>query len=350
MYENKTYENIKNNILSKINLDTREGSFVNDMVSPVSMEFSNAYIQFKSMLDTMFIKDINDITTIEKRALDYGVIRKTGDYAIGELQAVVQAGCIIEEGDLFATDENLQFESSESIVVMKDGNISIKIKAIDVGSKYNVVANKITKVPISIPKLVSINNSTPTSGGFNVENDEEFYRRLMLQIQKPATSGNAIHYKIWATEVPGIGDAKVFPLHNGNGTVLVVPITSDKRSPSNATIEKVKNHIELNRPVCGGILTVQAPTEIIINATATLTIDTNYNISDIKNIYETNFKKYIEDSVYKLTNVDYYKCLSMFYEIEGVNTVTDFKLNNGNTNIVIGNTEIQVAGTVTINV
>lgn len=349
MYENKTYETIKNNILSKINLDTREGSFINDMVSPVSIEFSNAYSQFKSMLDTMFIKDINDITTIEKRALDYGVIRKTGDYAIGELQAVVQAGCVIEEGALFATDENLQFESDESIVVMKDGTISIKIKAIEVGSKYNVVANKITKVPISIPKLVSISNSNTTSGGFDVENDEEFYRRLMLQIQKPATSGNAIHYKIWATEVAGIGDAKVFPLHNGNGTVLVVPITSDKRSPSSATIEKVKSYIELNRPI-GAVITVQAPIEITINATATITIDANYNLSDIKSTYETNFKKYIDDSVYKLTNVDYYKCLSMFYEIEGVNTVTDFKLNNGNTNIVIGNTEIQVAGTVTINV
>ena len=56
MYENKTYENIKASILSDISgIDKREGSIVNDMVSPVSLELENVYAQFDKMLGVMFL-------------------------------------------------------------------------------------------------------------------------------------------------------------------------------------------------------------------------------------------------------------------------------------------------------
>ena len=43
----KTYENIKNRILDnmKIDIDKREGSFLNNMVSPISQELAKAYIE-----------------------------------------------------------------------------------------------------------------------------------------------------------------------------------------------------------------------------------------------------------------------------------------------------------------
>lgn len=38
----------------------------------------------------------------------------------------------------------------------------------------------------------------------------------------------AYHYMQWALEVPGVGAAKVFPLRNGLGTVMILIVNSNK--------------------------------------------------------------------------------------------------------------------------
>lgn len=60
------------------------------------------------------------------------------------------------------------------------------------------------------------------------ETDDELRARYYIKIQTPATSGNAYHYRLWSKEVSGVGDAKVYPLWNGNGTVKVLIIDSNK--------------------------------------------------------------------------------------------------------------------------
>ncbi len=347
MYEDKTYENIKTSILDKIEgIDKREGSFLNDMVSPLSFELEGAYQQFNAMLGIMFLDDSTGIY-LEKRAKEYGITRKQGTYATGEVTFTGNENTVIPQGSLVSTTTNLIFETIEDVIIEASTEATVGIEAQNVGAKYNVLANTVTLIPVSINGVTAVTNNIETLGGTDIETDKELLNRTLLQIQNPATSGNAMHYKLWALEEDGVGDAKIFPLANGNGTVLVLPITSDKEAPDNTILQNIRDNIEANRPI-GATVTVNAPTEVIINVNATINLDSNYTVDSVLSVYTEKFSNYIKDSVFKIYNVDYFKCLSIMYEVPGVLEVTDFQLNNGTVNIIIGEQEIQVTGTINI--
>lgn len=348
MYENKTAENIKAEMLAKItDIETREGSFINDMLSPVSMELESAYNQLDVLLSTMFLDDIR-CEYLDKRASEYGIYRKQGTKAKGQVTFTGSENTIIPKGSLISTGSNLMFETVDEVTIpAEQTTVVADIISSDIGSKYNVSNNTIVNIPSAINGVVSVTNEKPITGGTDVELDEALLKRLLHQLRNPATSGNPAHYKIWALEVNGIGDVKVFPTHFGNGTVLVLPITSEKQAPTEDIIQKVKNHIETKRPI-GATVTVNAPIMTAININATITTDGVRPLEDINHEFTKLFKKYITDSVFKIYTVDYFKCLSIFYEISGVRQVTDFKLNNDKSNITIDELAIQSVGTINI--
>ena len=85
--------------------------------------------------------------------------------------------------------------------------------------------------------------------GLDEEDTEDFRDRLLFQLQRPATSGNADHYRQWAREVAGVGDALVLPLHQGPGTVKVLVVDEDRTPAKPALLDEVFAHIEEERPI-----------------------------------------------------------------------------------------------------
>lgn len=348
MYENQTYEKIKSDILSKINnIDKREGSFINDMVSPVSMELEGAYNQLEVLLSAMFLKDIGG-EMLDKRAEEYGIKRKLGTKSVGKVTFTGISNTVIPKGSLVATNSNILFKTSiEVIIPTGETKVLADIVSTEIGSKNNVLTGSIVNIPSSINGITTVYNETETFGGTDKETDDSLLKRVLHLIQNSATSGNKAHYKMWALEVNGVGDAKVFPTHYGNGTVLVLPITSEKQAPTDDVVENIKTYIESKRPI-GAKVTVLAPNVVSVNVSAEITLDGTKTLEDIKKQYEILLKKYITDSVFKIYVVDYFRCLSLFYDIEGVKQVNDVKLNGGNSNITVNPLEIQSVGTITI--
>lgn len=348
MYENMKYEVIKQNILSSIKgIDKREGSFINDMVSPVSMELEGNYVELEKLLSVFFLEDMNEEDLIRKCA-EYAIYRKMGTYAEGVATFTGLENTLIPIDTLLSTNTGSTFVTTEEKAIPPGvTTIDIPIKATDVGDMYNIDPNSINTLSVGINNIISVTNKEKLTGGTDIETIKELLNRLLLRLRTPGTSGNKEHYKLWAMEVDGIGDAMVFPLWNGNGTVQVIPITTDKKVPDQTIINKVSTTIEEKRPI-GATVTVTAPTEIQINITATIEIDTNYVFQKIIDVYTEKITKYIKDSVPNIKVVDYFKCLSLFYEVEGVKSVKNFKINNDTTNINIGTKEIQVIGTITI--
>lgn len=342
----KLYEEIKEGILNRISgIDKREGSFVNDMVSPVSLEMEAQYQELSRLLDIMFLQT-NSGEYLDRRAAEYGLIRKDGTKATGTVTITGNADVVIPAGTLVATKSGLSFETTQEAVIPTD-TVDIPIQAASIGAKYNVAENQITELPVGVIGVSGVTNQTAASGGTDGETDGELRKRLELRLQNPPTSGNESHYKMWALEVDGIGDARVFPEDGGPGTVKVIPVTSEKRAPNSGTITAVLNHINENKPI-GAVVAVVAPQETAINVSAAITLNSGYTLSDIKADYTEALEKYLMDSVLKLYTVDYYKCLSLFYELPGVSKVTSFKLNNTTSNVAISDANIQVIGTVTI--
>lgn len=351
MYENKTYEKIKKDILDKISnkLDKREGSFINDMVSPYCLELESAYEEFKYLLDVMFLNNINT-EKLELRANEYGISRKQGEKSTGSVTFTGIGGAIITKGTLVSTSTGMLFETgNEGIIKPTENTITVPIIAKEVGDMYNLEAGSINKLPILISGVTAITNKTNTLGGLNRETDNELLERVLDKIRNPSNGGNIADFRRWAIEVDGVGDAKIIPLWNGNGTVKVVPITTAKRSPDERVISKVKKNREIKKPIFGEV-TVVGPSETIVNIKAKIKIDSKYNLEYIKSEYMKRIKKYIEDSVFKIYTLDCYKCLSFFYDIEGVTEVMDFTLNGIKDKLSIDGSSIQVLGTIDIDI
>ena len=101
MFSNQTYEVIKQRILDNINIDIdkREGSFLSNMVAPLVEELAKAYINMSDILSLGFIEDNFD-TFLDKRVGEFGVYRKAGTKAIGEIIVEGQDGLTISNGDI----------------------------------------------------------------------------------------------------------------------------------------------------------------------------------------------------------------------------------------------------------
>ena len=144
-----------------------------------------------------------------------------------------------------------------------------------------------------------------------------------------------------------IADAKVYPLWNGNGTVQVIPITTEKRAPNAEKIGDVRLKIEQERPI-GADVTITAPEEIKININATITTKINANIENIQKEYIKKVEEYIKNSVFSSNVVDYNKLVALFYNIKGVESVTELKINGIEKNIIIEDKQIQVCGEIKV--
>ncbi len=341
----KTYEEIKQSILR--NGNELEGSFANDMASPVSIEIESAYEEMKSVLERRFLKNETG-EDLDARASEYGLKRKPGTKATGVVQVEGVDGAVIPKGSLFSSESGLLFEAVEDAVV-ELLKASISVKALEEGTLYNLPALKVNTMPVVISGIASCTNQSPITGGSDTESDESLRERIFLRLQSPSTSGNKAHYHQWALEVEGVGDARVIPQMNGAGTVGVIPVTVDKRKPSQEAIDLVFTFIEENRPI-GATVAVIAPTEKAINISAKVEIASSYDADSIKSQYVELLEEYLKKSVYKLAVVDYFKCLSLFYDIEGVGAVSEFLINGTNANVQIGEKEIQVLGTVEVRV
>ena len=97
--------------------------------------------------------------------------------------------------------------------------------------------------------------------GADEETDEALRERFYEKVRNPATSGNKHHYRQWALEVPGVGDAKVFPLDSGDGTLTVMIVDVDKaRNPS--LEPAVRDYIETVRPIGATVTVSESDNEV----------------------------------------------------------------------------------------
>ena len=109
---------------------------------------------------------------------------------------------------------------------------------------------------------------------------------------------------MWAKEVSGVGDAKCLPLWNGNGTVKVIIINSDKGIASEELILEVTNHIEENRPI-GAEVTVESAEPLVIDISVSLVLPNGVEIATAKEKVSENITKYLQKNAFSSTYISY---------------------------------------------
>lgn len=334
MFENQTYENIRQRILDNINIDIdkREGSFTSNMVSSLAEELAKAYINMSDILSLGFIEDTFD-TYLDKRVSEFGVYRKEGTKSVGEIKVEGKDGAIIENGTLVKAND-LYFTVLNDIELPND-NI-IYVEANEVGYKYNLLANTEFELVEKNDKITRLVNEVDFTKGVDIESDEDLRKRFVKVVNNPSTSGNKAHYEEWALEVDGVGRAIVYPLWDGNGTVKVMIVGNDNKSVSEDIINNCKFHIEENMPI-GCQLTVTTPTLLNITINASIELKEGYDIEDVKLDFEIALNEYLKDVTNELV---YSKVYGLLVNHAGVEDITEFTINDNNINISISEDKI----------
>ena len=348
MYEAQTYDAIMARLLMTVpdNLDKREGSFIWDALSPAALELAQVYIQMDLMLQYGFAQTTYG-QYLDYRSGEHGLTRKAATKASGQVTITGSNGTVIAVGSLFATGAGVQFETLAEVTIGEAGSIAADIRAVEAGARGNVPTGAITEIPVSIAGVTAVTNANPTTGGTDQETDAALLERLLEKVRTPATSGNVAHYLQWAKSVSGVGDAKVFPIWDGNGTVKVVIIDGNKQPTGPEIVTNVAEYIEEVRPI-GATVTVESATSLNVDVVATLILTTGAVLADVKTTFETALTAYLQQIAFKQAYVSYAQVGSLLLDTPGVLDYSGLTLNTGTGNVAIGDTQVAVKGTVAL--
>lgn len=323
---------------SSDNVSTVEGTFAFDSLSANAAEFEKAYAEMALMMEAAFPQTSWGIY-LTRLAEAFGVIRKKATNATAVLTISGNKGVKVLAGSMFSTSENINFSTLEDVIIGEDGIARVKAVADVLGISGNVAAGKITKIPLSIYGVKAVTNESEAYDGFNEESDDALLNRYLLKVRTPATSSNIYDYLTWAMEVEGVGQCKVLPLWNGNGTVKVIIIDAENKTASEDLVKKVFDYIEEKRAV-GATVTVTSPTPYNIN------IELNMDGSAKPEMIKEAVNAYFRNSGFSAKKVTLAQIGKIIMNTELVNDYENLTLNGEAKSIVISTEQLPVCGEV----
>ncbi|RAU93214.1 baseplate J/gp47 family protein [Paenibacillus sp. YN15] len=348
MFEQETQEKLLKAMLGRMEpgIAKLEGSFSYDVSSALSVELAIAYAQLERVLRLGFAATSSGVY-LDRRADEHGVTRRSAAKANGEVVVTGSAGAAVPKGTVFATGAGIRYAAAVGVVLPAEGRAVVKVEAEKAGASGNAASGTITVIPVSVSGVSAVNNDAPVTGGADAESDASLLERLLQRVRNQATSGNAAHYKLWAMEVEGIGDARVFPLWNGPGTVKVVVLNQAKRAPAAEQIDAVKAHIEASRPV-GAMVTVEASQETAMNVSVQVTLSSGYPLEKVRTAIQAGIQSYLQNLAFKDPVVRYTRIANIILDTEGVEDYTALTVNGGTANISIADGAVAVPGQLAI--
>lgn len=331
--------------------DKTEGYIVYDLLKAVALVFEAYDIELGD------IRRLLDVNNLSGPMLDAyitqrkGIERNKATFSVGTLD--VLGNGTIKQDDLFETRSGIQFQSLEQKVITDSGTLNVR--AVLPGVSGNVPATQIRYMPVTLPGITSVSNSSPTHDGYDEETDDDYRERYYIAIRTPPTSGNVYHYMQWAKSIPGVGDVKVLPLERGPNTVELVLIDQQKQPASSTLVQQVQTLID---PGSKGIGNGEAPigafcyvnpaTALTVNISVSVTIDSSFTQAQVKANIEQSIREYLKRIAFTQPYVSFAAVGNAIFEAEGVVDHSGLKVNGGTANVNIGTKQVPVLGAVTL--
>jgi uncharacterized phage protein gp47/JayE len=338
-------------------IDRRQGSVTNDLLSPAAIEFMRAYTELDNVIAYGFAETTYG-PFLEMRAREYGLIRKVAVKSTGTLTFIGPVGTLIIAGTVASTGGNtpVYFVTNVSATIA-GGTVTVAVTAQDAGASGNVGSNTITTLMGDLVGIVAVTNATAFEGGVDAETDASLLARYLERARKPATSGNANQYRQWALEIPGVSDAKVYPIWNGPGTVKVVLLDDDKTAPDSAIVTAVQTYIDptqdgrgMGAAPIGAITTVVGAVEVPINIAVTVTLAPGATVSEVQALIASGVSAYLKPLAFTESIVRITRIANVVLDIPPVVDYEALTVNGGTGNIAIADGAVAVLGTVTVTV
>lgn len=348
-YENLTYEVILNRMINRVsekypNLDTREGSIIFNALASAAVELAIAYVEVDNVLRESFVKTASReylLQACEQMGINTEMFNASAGIHRGEFNVEVPIGsrwnCELYN---YVVTEYIGVEENAYVYMLKCETL---------GTSPNNTTGNLTAIS-DIPDGLS--NATLTYcliEGENETTDEDIRDYYIKYVNSTVDDGNVKQYMRWCSEYDGVGRSKVFPLWNGNNTVKVSILSSSNQVASQELIDDFQEYVDPGTtgmgngvaPI-GAFVTVTTATERPIAVEATIKFQNGYSDT---NIIDEALYKYFAELAYNKTLVSYLSVGATILDIEGVEAVSDLKINNGTADIIIGDEEIPILST-----
>jgi uncharacterized phage protein gp47/JayE len=351
----QTQSTILSNMLNNVpdDIDKTEGSYIWDSLSPVSIELANAALWAQEVLKRGFAETTFG-TYLDLRCHEHGIERNPPVQAIGTVTFTGTPGVVIPAGTKVSTESTttnpaIIFSTTTDTTIGTNGTATANILADVGGIAGNLPTGAIKLMFTPVTGVASVTNPAPTYNGLDEESDADLLARLLTKVRYPGTSGNKNDYMNWALANPNVGGVQVIPLWNGPGTVKVVLVGTDKKPADSNTVQAVQADIGQKAPI-GASVTVVPATAVNVNVSATVTLASGTNISDVQNVFNQALDTYLAGVTFSNDLVVRYSRIGMLLlDIQGVLDFSNLTVNNGTANITLLPDESAVRGTVVIN-
>ncbi|NLK08489.1 MAG: baseplate J/gp47 family protein [Firmicutes bacterium] len=346
-------------------ISIKEGDFFWDATRPTAIEKAEmTQLKLQNILRLAFPQTSYSVY-LDYLGEEKGVYRHEPTPASGEILITGTPGALIPKGFIVSTQSSdsssaIEFEIQETVRIGEDGMVLVKAECTEAGIVGNVAANTITMLSQPINGVSSITNPEPFTGGTDIEDDDSFRKRILEAYDEPL-SGAKKDYERWAKEVDGVGAAYVIPLWNGPSTVKVLIMDSNGQPANEDLIAAVQNHIAPDGPLGGGKapigahVTVDAPEVFAVDIAFSLFLKDGY---DAETVVE-NIKARLRDFMagFELNTGDRpperITSTKVGHEILSVDGVADYAsltLNGNDEYVEIPVAKIPVLGEVTVSI
>lgn len=348
MFEDVTYEAIMTRMLDKVRseypeVDIREGSLVYTAVAPCALELAIMYTELDRVLEESFAETAS-LEYLEKRANERGLTQNLATHAVMQGEFNIQ----VPVGTRFSLDEfnYVVIDSEES-----------RLQCETPGSEPNTVLGELTPID-SITGLASATITECLTPGEDDEDVEAFRARYFDSLNVLSYGFNQEQYKEVVNSMDGVAFTKVIPAWNGGGTVKVIVVDSNYRSPSAELIATIQEELDpvtgqgegLGLVPIGHVVTVVGASELPINISTEIEYEDTFSWEVVEEDVNAALDEYFseltkawdEESIIVRVN----QINTVLMSVGGILDVTGTKLNGKTSNITIDSNYIPVRGVI----
>ena len=341
------------------NVDKRPGSIIYDALAPICLELAEAYVKMDIMEEQTFLTTATGIN-LDKRAFDYGLSRtpatnalriaefkkykmdSDGNFVHDDKGNKILIDMDITEGARFTLpeDSSITFE----YIGKTDGYNILKCE--QTGTKGNEHVGTILPL-IPIKNLIEAKITSTYKPAEDEETDEELRKRVVDSINYSSFGGNIEDYIEKVNAIDGVGNTKVFPAWQYNGSVLLSIVDPIFNPITDEFAKNLKEQIDPDEDTGQGVgiapighyVTITTPVKKYVNVSMSVELMNTVTLETIKEDIERKISEYFETvkkSFGQNVNLTIYRAriIEKVLELKEVLNVKDVALNGNFTDVI----------------
>ena len=232
----------------------------------------------QNWLARQLLPDTADTEYLEAHAGLRGIVRKAAAKASGTAIFTGTPGVVLPSGASLKSAGGTPYLTTADAIVGNEGTVTATCAAVNAGAVPDLLDGTVTLM--QAPAGIEGVGTATITGDADAESDASLLSRLLDYMRNPPGGGNAADYRRWAKSVQGVGEAYVYPLRQGAGTVDIV-ITGDGVLASDEVVRAAQTYINEQRPCTAKASTVIAAVPLTIDVTLKVVPAAGYTLQTL---------------------------------------------------------------------